>query len=207
MTEEIIALLKKAVWVGDAVIFGRVYMNSDELRKDLADGLFQTDCANFVNVANYLLRGETGLFAILPGVEKSANLRYCCGPVVEISNKLPFSERGQWVVLIGSEWWGMTKQGAEVRTLDEWVEYSRNSLALVAKIASHPVAEKFAAAQWSARSPYAMQDQPATPEMCNLISSVFKEISRGIKEMDFVIENIYRFNRSCKNFSTHHHIF
>lgn len=174
MTADLIANIKKAVWA--ATFSTCYYENKTALLRALTDGKFGTDCCNFVNLVQYLHDGDSGPFLFIDAVvsHKSLEMRYCCGPLLDISNKLPFAERGQWIVRIGDDWWGMTTCGPEVRALDEWIEVSRTALASAAAAAGNTLALKVANATWTARSAPLLEDPPASAETVKFLMLALK---------------------------------
>lgn len=122
--QQILDLCKKAKWIGDKDIFDIGVMKRELLIHSLNNGEFISDCANWINLITFLSDSET-IFRPLPGTIKNDQARYCGPSDLLVSNAVPISCKGQWIIQICGEWWGMTQNGPECHTMDEWLEISR----------------------------------------------------------------------------------
>ena len=166
--------IDRAVWIGDGGDPSDIrYENREELVEALAAGEFCGDCCTFVNMVNYLRDGSNGVFQGVRGVCESPFARYCCGPVIAISNGLPFPARGQWIVLVEDKWYGLTSDGVQVKGLDEWIDYSKQKLANAALDANDRLAALVATSSWTARSMFAFAD-PTDAETMKESAAILK---------------------------------
>jgi hypothetical protein len=135
-TKNLIETISKCVWIGDKNIMNsNIYLNRKAVLDALFNGTFYTDCANFVNLVNYLTtESEYMHFQLRCGVYSIKNARYCGSKThVLVTNKCKFHMKGQWIIEIDGSWYGMTELGVTTKTLEEWLEFAKNLFINAAK--------------------------------------------------------------------------